>query len=126
MTSTARFAAQKRLISSSTSGYVTFRTYSGTWLLPKASDKPQQLQRAHGGVVHTALQHDAEILRSLSEKFIQRVFLNEPLRRGPSLLNLLLLVHEAGRRQNDAAGVADRVFHRVLQRELRGEHCPWQ
>ena len=35
--------------------------------------KPEKFERAHGGVIHPALQDDAEILRAIGEKFVQRV-----------------------------------------------------
>ena len=58
------------------------------------------------------------------DELVEPALLDESHRGGPALLDLLLLVRVAGRRQDDAVDVARRVFERLVQRERRRARCP--
>ncbi len=48
-------------------------------------------------------------------------FVDEFLRGGPALVDFLLLVQEARRRQDDAADVANGILHGIFQGEFRAD-----
>ncbi len=79
----------------------------------------QELQGPRRRVVHPALENDAEIVGVLGKVLVEAVVLNELLGRGPPLLDLLLLVKEAGRWQHDTIGIPDRILDGVLECERR-------
>ena len=78
----------------------------------------QQFEAADCGVVHAALQDDSEILRAFGKNFVQSLFVNVFLCGWPALVNFLLFVLEACRGEDDAAHVANRIFHRIFQGEF--------
>ncbi|MBC7938217.1 MAG: hypothetical protein H7Z19_00395 [Chitinophagaceae bacterium] len=79
----------------------------------------QPLQRTQQRVVAAALHDDADVVRAFGEKFVQASLLDELQRRGPAVAHLFLFVHEAGRRQHDAADITLRMVQRVFQRKAR-------
>ena len=81
---------------------------------PEDVGEAEQFERAQRGVVHAALQDDADVVGVAVEELVELVLLDELHRRRPALLDLLLLVQVGRRRQHDAVGVAQRVFQRVL------------
>ena len=52
--------------------------------------EPEHLERAHRGVVHAALHHDADVAGVAVEEFVELVLLDEVHGGGPALLDLLL------------------------------------
>ncbi len=56
-----------------------------------------------------------------AENFVQCVFVDEFLCGWPALVNFLLLVLEACRGKDDAADVANWIFHGVFQGEFRAD-----
>ena len=72
-------------------------------------------QRPHHAVVHAALQDDADLLQVAGEELVHAVRLDEVHRGGPSARDLVPLMGEARRRQDDAAGVAQRGVARLRQ-----------
>ena len=84
---------------------------------PERVGKADQLEPAQHRVVEAALHHDADVGKVAGEEFVELLVGNELHRRRPALLDLLLLVQVGRRRQRDAADVAARLLHRVLQGE---------
>ena len=86
----------------------------------------QPLHRAQQRVVQAALHDDADVGGALGEELVEAALFDELLRRRPALLDLLVLVHEAGGRQHDA------VQHRAAARpsprrgKRPGAGCPWR
>ena len=78
--------------------------------------KAQPLQPANDVVVHTALQHDADLRLIRAEHLVQLVLTNVLLRGRQAFGHLLLLMQIALRRQDDALAVALGVLQRVLHR----------
>ncbi len=76
-------------------------------------------ERADHGVVAAALHGDADVVGIGREEFVELALLDELHRGRPALLDLLVLVLEARRRQHDAADVALGLLQRVLDREGR-------
>ena len=105
--------------------------------------QPQVQQHAQQGVVVPPLHDDADALRRCSsglidlgadaggctgsqhlapagaEALVQPALADEAHRRRPALTHLFLLMHKAGGRQDDAAGIAARLLHGLTQREVR-------
>ena len=81
--------------------------------------EPEQFERAQRGVVHAALQDDADVAGVAVEELVEPVLLDEADRGRPALLDFFLLVQVARRRQHDAVGITHGVFERVFERESR-------
>lgn len=81
--------------------------------------KAKLLQRAHDAIIHAAQQDDADIAFAGTEIFVELAALDKLHGGRPALLQLLLLMDKGCRRQDDAVDVADRIFQRLAQRELR-------
>ena len=73
------------------------------------------LQRPDQGVVAAALTGNAQVSRPLGKELVEPALLDEAHGGRPALPDLLLLVQKAGRRQHDAAHVALRLGHGLLQ-----------
>ncbi len=77
----------------------------------------EKLERPECGVVHAALHDDAAVVEIARKGLVQTVLGDEADGGGPPLLDLLLLMDVGRRRQHDAADVADRILHRLLERK---------
>ncbi len=75
------------------------------------------LKRAKHAVEQAAEHNDADRPLFRAEEFVELAALDEFDSGRPALLELLLLLHEGGRRQHDAVDVAGRIFQRLAQRE---------
>ena len=76
------------------------------------------LQATNDGVIHSALQNDADGPGFGSEMLVESVRLDELNGSGPALLDLEFFMDEGGWRQHDPIDVADRVFQRLFQSEI--------
>jgi hypothetical protein len=81
--------------------------------------KTEDLERPQGGIVHAALNDDADVPGIAVKQFIELMLLDEAHRRRPALLDFLLLVQIACRRQHDPAGIPDRMLECVPECERR-------
>ena len=91
--------------------------------------QPEPLQRPQDRVVAATLDGEADVVRVLREELVELALFDELDGGRPAVLDLLLLMQKARRRQHDAAHVAHRVLHRLLDREcgatvFRGNELP--
>src|SRR5262249_55557732 len=79
----------------------------------------EDLERPQRGIVHTALDDDADVRGIAVKEFVELMLRDEAHRRRPALLDFLLLLQIACRRQHDPAGIPDRMIERVSAGERR-------
>ena len=85
----------------------------------EAVGKPEQFQCPDDRVVHPALQDDSDILSVPVEELIQSVLLYEANSSRPASVDLVLLLHERERGQNDLIRSPVGVFQGFLSGERR-------
>jgi hypothetical protein len=83
--------------------------------------KTEDLERPQRGIVHAALNDDADVPGIAVKEFIELMLLDEAHRRRPAFLDFLLLVQIACWRQHNPAGIADRMIECVLECERRAQ-----